>query len=1056
MEIVKWVMKNLKRINFYCQILIIILISLSLSTSLVSQTNVLSFQHLSSENGSAQVNISCINQDKDGFIWISSNNGISRYDGHSLKKLQYIGDDSIQVKFNKTTCIFRDHKSRMLIGNGFNVLLYDFSTGMLKSFIKDSSFKNKLGNFDVTAITEDETGTIWIGTRKGLFEYQEKNNSFKQYLHDTILTNNEDYYRNRITDLLPDMHGTIWIGTLYGVYKFSITTHQFTEPNKIDFDLYSHKDRIVSEEFDKNGHLWLSIYEHGINILDTATNEVTIIDTKTTNGQLNSNHISKLICDESGKMWIAHDTKGINLYYPDTKYFESFHHDEPDAQSLIDDRINTIFKDDFGTIWIGTETEGIDRVSRIQSKFNTYSHHSEHSNSPCENGILSACEDSKNNLWIGSINGLMYFDRLKNSFTCFHHEENNSNSLSDNKIHSVSIDRKGLVWIGTESGLNVYNPISGKWKHYFPDTKNPGSLSSSIINKICIRRNGEIWFGTNNSICRYQPEKDQFETKNNSKNISHIQNEFYMALYEDSKGSIWAATSRGGVLNLADSFKIIKKYAVNSKDPHSIPSNSVFDFAEDNNGNIWMATSEGIAMLDRKTQKFNIYTTSDGLASNKITQVKIADDGKIWVGTNAGLSELFFDKNGKALIKNFNSSDGLQSNVFYNSASLKLHSGEFLFGGSKGFNLFHPEDIVFNNKIPNVLLSSFSILDKEIDNLSQVIDLKKLKLSHTQNFFSFDMAAISFDYPEKNQYAYQLEGFDKTMIHCGNRYHVSYTNVPPGNYTLHIIASNNDGVWNYEGLRIQIEITPPYWMTWYFRGFVFAILFGSLILLVRYISTRKLKKQLVFIEQQREIENIRSRISRDIHDEIGSGLTRITALGEMMKSDINDKSESVPSTINKIIASSQEITGNLSEIVWTINPQYDNLQSLLSYLRYYSSAFFEDSTIKCIISFPSDVLPIQIHPDIKRNIFLAIKESLNNIMKHSQAKNVFITFEIEVRKFKLIIADDGVGFEERGNNEFGNGLRNISARMQGIKASCSIESRPGKGTTIIIEGYLEE
>ncbi len=1033
---------------------VLICLFLLISLNLYSQRSTLSFQHLAPENGMAQDKINCINQDKDGFIWVSSYNGISKFDGHSMKKLRYNSKDSLKVEAIIPSCIFRDHKDRMWMGEGNTIFRYDFLNGEMKCYRDDSIFKKKIGKLDITAICEDVSGNIWIGTRKGLFQFIENKHELSEYLNDTTNNYLESYNKNRITDLLSDKHGNIWVGTLFGIYKFNIITHKFVQPYKMQFSADVYNDRINSVEFDKEGHLWISIFDYGIKVMDTATNKVSVINVNATKGQLNSNMIQKILCDDDGNIWLAHDTKGINIYHTKTKTYESYKHDESDIQSLVDDRISTLFKDKFGMIWIGTQTEGVDRVSRMQSNFNTYTQHPGKSNTPCENGILSACEDKVGNLWIGSQNGLMYYDRTKQTFTCFHHEENHSNSLSNDQIHAVAVDHNEMVWIGTNNGLNVYNPRTRKWKNYLPDKKIPSSISNEVINSICVRSNGEIWIGTNNLICRYQPKGDCFETRYNNENIKKISREFYMRIFEDSKHTMWVASSRGGVYNLDDSIKIFKRYSNDPKKPNCLPSNSVNDFAEDMDGNIWMATNWGIAKLNKETQTFNVYNTSDGLAINKINQLKIADDGKIWVATNAGLSELSFDDRGKPVVKNYNATDGLQSNLFYECASLKLHTGELLFGGSKGFNLFRPESIVFNKTIPEVEISSFSILDKEIDNLSQVLELKKLKLSHTQNFFSFDMAAISFDYPEKNQYAYQLEGFDKTMIQCGNRYHVSYTNIPPGIYTLHVIASNNDGVWNNEGLRLQIEITPPFWMTWYFRSIMIAVLLISLIIIVRFISTRKLRKQLAFIEQQREIENIRSRISRDIHDEIGSGLTRISVLGEMMKTDITNKKENVSTTINKIIASSREITGNLSEIVWTINPQYDNLQSLLSYMRNYINKCFEDSSIECTIIFPSKVSPIQIHPDIKRNIFLVLKESLNNIMKHSKAKNVAISFEINEKKFKLTIADDGIGFMENNKNEFGNGIKNIQTRMNDIKASCKIISTPGKGTTIFIEGSL--
>ena len=1030
----------------------LLILSLLIS-QIIAQTNTVFFQHFTSDQGLTQNGISCINQDEDGYLWFGTYNGINKFDGHTCKTISTFTRDSNKTFPLHPETFLKDNKGRMWVSNGREILRYDELTGKFIDITNNKIYQTKIGAFDITSLAEDESGNIWIGTRGGLIKFDETNNNFTKYNHDTVGNKSYVYSKNRITYLIPDKHGTIWVGTLSGLFKFSINTHEFISVFKTEDDPNSYKDHILTMTFDKKGSIWIAVDNYGIRVIDTTTNYITYLNTKTTNNQLNSNDIQDLLCDKNSNMWIAHNTKGINIYYPDSKRFESYFHDESDIQSLIDDRPSTLFLDKNGMVWIGTQNEGVDAVSTIPQKFNTYIQHPGNPNTLCENGITCCAEDKSGNLWMGSQRGVIYFDRKKNFFTCFHPSDNDNNSISNDHILAIEFDNQGFLWVGTLKGLNRYDPSTGKWKRYFFDKKETKSIPSDIVDGICELKNGELWMATNAGPCRYHPDGDWFESNTNSEIIRKFKPDYYINIFEDSRKTIWLSTSRSGIYHIDESFNILHYYYVSEK-KNSLPGNCVMDFDEDKNGNIWMATSEGLCKLDFKTQEFTTYTNANGLSSNYINQIIVDKQGTVWVGTSTGLSQLIFDSNGKVTIKNFDVSDGLQSNAFYTSSSLKLKSGELFFGGSKGFNLFQPENIKFNTLIPQIQISSFSVFDKEFDYLSQYNATKTIKLDYKQNFFSFDMAAMSFDHPEKNQYAYELEGFDKEMIYCGTRHHVSYTNVPPGVYTLHIIASNNDGVWNMDGLRVQIEITPPFWKTWWFRIVFVLILLIIFTLLIRYISTRKLKKKIAIIEQQRKIENIRSRISRDMHDEIGSGLTRISLLSELIKSNINDK-EKETSLLNKISKSSREIAGNLSEIIWTVNPEHDNLKSLLSYMRHFINMLFEDSNISYKINFPEEFDNISIHPDIKRNLFLVLKESLNNIFKHAKAKSVSITFVIKGKDYEFIIVDDGIGMENLNSNEFGNGLRNMRSRINSINASIDIISEKGKGTTISIKGKLD-
>jgi signal transduction histidine kinase len=371
------------------------------------------------------------------------------------------------------------------------------------------------------------------------------------------------------------------------------------------------------------------------------------------------------------------------------------------------------------------------------------------------------------------------------------------------------------------------------------------------------------------------------------------------------------------------------------------------------------------------------------------------------------------------------------------------------FGGSNGFVRFHPDSIKDNPFVPPIVITAFKKFDKIVPLDSAISETHSIEMSYTENVFSFEFAALNYTSPEKNQYAYKLEGFDADWVYCGTRRYATYTNLDGGSYIFRVKGSNNDGTWNEKGTSIAVIITPPFWKTWWFRVFGFVAILLSVGGSIRYIEMKKLKRRIELLENERALERERSRISQDMHDEVGSALSEITILTELVKKEF-DGPHNADAHIHKISDRSREVTQSINQIVWAINPKNDPLENLVAYIRHYAVQYFTASPIRCHCNFPETVPDVHLSAEARRNVFLAVKESLHNIVKHSFATEAVITLRHTGSAIEILIEDNGRGFSTGTRSSFGNGLENMTKRLAQIKGACEVQSSPGAGTRVRI------
>ncbi|MBK9106831.1 MAG: histidine kinase [Saprospiraceae bacterium] len=816
---------------------------------LLSQVDNASFQHLNIENGLSNNTINSIVQDDEGYIWIATNDGLNKFNGYTSKLFYPNKLDSNNIVNTSLGCSFKDSKGRLWFGaNG--LILCDPVNESFTTYKYIAGNTRSIPSNDVFCIIEDEHLNIWVGTRSGLVRFDEVQHDFTRFYNDTIGNTYEIYSRNRIIDMVSDRSGNLWLATLAGLYQFSLTGKHFTpfllNPKQT-------KSRTANQSkylcIDQCGTIWINYYESGLYRFDVYSKKYTKVIFSDENMNQAALRMNSIICDSKNNIWIASSFNG--LIYRDSKLnvWKHYQHDVFNSKSLAENKLISLYEDRSGMIWVGTASKGVDRIPEVRENFMNFMLQPGKLHSLCENDISCFHEDKNHNLWMGSKSGLMFYNRALNTFKCYKHDIKNSNSLTDNCIYSIDIDSMDNLWIATENGLNYFEPDLNRWTRYPYQEENVNGIASRLVLDVRIRKNGEVWLATAELVCRFVPKSGTFENRHNTPAIENLHHAFYATLFEDRQQSMWVSTTKSGFFKLDDQFNLISSYRKSG----GFHANTVHQFEEDSSGTLWMASDMGVYYKKSGEETVRKLKSTNAVLNGDIKSIVLDEDGKFWVGTLSGLVHFTLDQNMNILsLRIFTDKDGLQSKAFNTFAGIRLASGELCFGGINGFNIFNPSTIRYNSFLPPIKFASFKLQNRDTPVADFIGNGTSLNLNYDQNDFSFEMTALNYNNPAKNQFGYQLIGYDKKInYNAGNRMG-QYSNVPPGNYQLKILGSNNDGMWNAEGAILNLTIHPPYWKTIWFRIFIVLLigLSGSVLYSQKIKTIQKQEKEKAEVEKK--------------------------------------------------------------------------------------------------------------------------------------------------------------------------------------------------------------
>jgi signal transduction histidine kinase/streptogramin lyase len=740
--------------------------------------------------------------------------------------------------------------------------------------------------------------------------------------------------------------------------------------------------------------------------------------------------------------------------------------------------VNSIDEDRSGNIWISFFGRTVYKFNKQQNPFIWYRHIENNPNSLSSRSVSMVQEDKSGNIWFGT-DGLDLYDPIAGKFKHYPYDPGNPLGLNSNNISSICEDNYGFYWIGNENdGLNRLNPKTGIFNHIFESPEDPFGLKSNIIYEVLISNSGDLWVASGKSgLQLYDIEENRFYYFDLDTNS--VEDETNNGIYVDQPGTLWSITMNYGcfALRIRDhQIESVKHYIHDPNNRNSLSSNHVEDIIRPriiDTSAVWIATNNGLNRLDLNTETFTHFYVEDGLPSNFILKILEDNDGNIWCSCANDIA-VYNIKTGK--IKSYSEGDGMPITNFGNfpQNACKTADGQLIFGAAIGALGFYPEQLKINLQIPLIRLTDFKIFHESVKLDTAIQFIKKINLSYNQNIFSFEFAALDFTNAEKNQYAYKLEGLYDDWINIGNERVASFTNIDPGEYIFRVKGSNNHGIWNETGASVVLIITPPWWATMW-AYLVYALLFVTIMFVtVRFeirrrkhkIETRLLKEkemrklkeaehravvaelQSKAAEAEKEIEKeqMRSRIASDLHDEIGSNLSSIDLMGQVLHSKLTgvDQDKRKLKDISKIARMTAE---SMRDIIWFVNPKNDSMEKLIVKMR--ETANMMLNSIDFSFEAPRDGFPTEMNINFRRNFYLIFKESLQNIIKHSQAKKVVIKVLADQNRIKLYIQDDGVGFETSVDYK-GQGLKNIVQRAKEMNSLVEIKSEINTGTEITL------
>ncbi|MEA3461471.1 MAG: two-component regulator propeller domain-containing protein, partial [Bacteroidota bacterium] len=792
--------------------------------------------------------------------------------------------------------------------------------------------------------------------------------------------------------------------------------------------------RITSFCEDQEHRLWIGTLGGGLNRFDPEGRSFTRFQYDPEDAaSLSSNDITSIELMSDGSLWIATVSNGLNRFDPESESFTRYYNDPADQGSIASDNVYCVFVDQGGVLWVGAGGLNIFNpgLLRFAPTGTIAALKQELEGHP----VYAIYEDRNGFLWAGTLaNGVARLHKESGEVSWYRHQPGNSNSISNNGVSAIVEDPGGMIWISTNGGgLNRLDPVTGQWKHFRERKNTPETIGLDNLSGIVADDEGMIWMATSEEgvIC-YDPETDLYrQFRNDPKDPASLSGNYLLRIFMDSRGDIWIGVWGAGLNRFDGNSEQFIRYMNDEADPRSIPGNIVHSIFEQNLDTarvIWVGTANGMASFDpdQAENGFSRSPVNAQLPSRSIYGMLTDRNGKQWISTNAGIS--MYNPQDSSF-KYYTHRDGLPGNEFNAGAFTELRQGMFTFGGAGGLLVFHPDSVHESSFEPPVALTSFSVLNEQLYDGFTLNAMEQIVLSHKQNFFSFDFASMDFSDPRKNRFMYMMEGIDEEWILSGDRNFASYTKIDPGSYLFRVRGTNSDGRWSGQEVSLRMEITPPVWQRWWFRSIVIAM--GLMLIYAIHLYR---------IRRVREIERLRTRIASDLHDDVGSALTRISVHSQQILAR-KDPDRIVQST-EKINELSRDTISTMSDIVWSIDARNDTLADFLGRMQDLTHNMLSEGDIS--VSFRQKGMdskrPMRV--EVRQNLYYIFKEAIHNIARHSGADSVEISLDNSVATFRMLISDNGSGFDPE-SVKGGNGLKNMKMRAARIRATLELFSTGG-------------
>lgn len=981
----------------------------------------ISFEHYGQTEGLSQGTINDM-LSYDGFMWFATQDGLNRFDGVEFKVFRKSA--SVGLADNLVQALLADSKGRLWVGTGGGISLFDQKTGQFRSFQAVFGLKHPVGQTPIHRFFEDPKGCIWIITNElGLFCFNPRTKIVQSFFPNDKTIQGGCVARD----------GRIWVSSLNDVFRLDSQTGIF-RPLQIRKQART-QSLIRTILLDKQENLWVATSDDGA--FKLKKDEVTHYQQGNTNKHLSSNDVATMLCDQTGRVWLGTRSGGISLYNPNTQQFSYIRHSRTNTRSLAEDFVWQLYQDQQGIVWVGNSSQGIDKYDPHRFPFGLIGQTAGDVQQSLPDNMIFRLFGQGDDLYIGTeTGGLARYSVITRQLRAFPPIRPPEGSALRDETRVIVADSDRKLWFANWRELTQYDPIKRVVRAYpvHGPRKQMYAFGAHVLND-STGQSTEIWVGGHAGLTRFDLQTKQWKSWQDHPNLQPVAGFNIRLMYQQSPGIIWLGTLHNGLIG----YNLHTKKTLIFSPKYSLSCLNIRSLLQVNQ-TLWVGTDCGLYQLDLAImQVVRHYTKANGLPNEVIYGILPGDKGELWLSSNQGLTR-FSPKLAKA-IKNYDVSDGLQSNEFNTNVCYKHPNGTLFFGGVNGITYFKTSALRLNKFVPPVRITGLSVLDSAYNPT-----LPHLTLAPDQNFIAFSFAALNFSNAQKNQYQYRLEGIDPDWVRAGYRRTANYTNLPPGDYVFRVKGSNDDGVWNEQGASVTITINPPFWATAWFRLLLIALLLGGAYGLYRY-RVEQLKSQqahdMAVTVRTQELE--RHRFAKELHDGVGANLSvlnlYLSSLGspQMPLQDVKDRSIAV------LKASMEDIRSLINDMHPRSLTEQGLAQTIADMVELLNQS--KQLTIDYEAKNSSDTLS----EAIEINLFRVVQELLQNALKHAGASHVRLRLHTEANQLHLAYHDNGRGLDPALlDAPTGNGLVNIRQRITLLKGHCGFESVTGQGTTVTI------
>ena len=979
------------------------------------------------DEGLPQSTVTSIAQTRDGFLWLGTQNGLVRFDGVHFEVFNH--NNTPAIKNDRMARLFEDRQGALWVSGEQGELLC-LRDGRFISY--EVPGKGTPFNY-ARQMCDDAEGNLWVVTCEWRLVRLGKDGF-------SVPSGNWSLEGMQAAAVAGEQGGPVWVVTdrelaIWQSDKFKGLSSENTGGN---FHVALTGGRRGGVWVAANNRLRKFAAGHCEELGAYAWGDSPIYD---------------LYEDSRNRLWVATMGNGVFRYNADGTLLHLGKRD-----GLPTDFVRCVIEDREGNTWIGTEGGGLCRLraATFQSLGVQEGLSSEQ--------VTSICESTNRSFWIALDGGGL--DHLLSDGKVNHY--GSSQGLMNGHVWSVIQDHRGSVWTGTWGGL--FRSDADR----FTDLSDGVNIGWPVFAMYEDHRGG-LWLGQQGfgALTRlFGNGQDRIQMRGTSSSLD------VRVIMEDSAENLWVGTENDGLFCCRSS-----QWTHYGK-KEGLGSDTIWSLSPENDGTLWIGTCGG-GLSRWYNGAITTWTSKNGLCNDVICQI-LQDNSELWLGSYNGV----FRVNKQQLIQcepnsnrvqcvSYDKTDGLPSLECvggFQPSGLRSQDGRLWFPTVKGFAIVDPKQIPHNPLPPPVLINGITVDGTTLLPRGDAVGCETLgtgvEVPAGKRGLEIQFTALSLTAPQKARFKYQLQGFEKGWNEAGTRRSAEYSYVPPGHYQFHVIACNNDGVWNNDGASLAVTILPFFWQTTWFMTLVVLTSLGGVAGSVRYAVRRKLQRKIERIEQERAIEAERGRIANDIHDDLGAGLTEIVILSELAQNPEGSR-DTVQADICRVTDKARALAHSLDEIVWAVNPENDMLDNFVSYACNFVHDYLQLGRIRCRLDVPATLPDIPLTADIRHNLFMVLKEALNNVVKHANASEVWVRIAVESAKFTITVRDNGKGFDleptknpdanlslesaDRSNRgQQRNGLTNMRKRMEKLKGQFYLESQSGKGTQVELTVYLRK